>query len=237
MANPNKRSSFTKAFSLINLNHIPGPRGWYYLSSVRHFQKNILSSFKRVNTEYGAIGSFPWPMNSIIIYSPELIKNVLSDNSKSYIKGEQIEELRAIVGNGLATNNNYETWLKSRALLAREFNNKSISHFIESFQNISRSQFLKWQKDPIVLDICEEMKSLTFSIACQTLLGTTLAESEGKKVNQAIHFTSIVVYKRIFQIFPIPYWVPTITNFKFNQHYINLNNIDAVHFLPCIPQA
>lgn len=225
MANPNKRSAFTKALSFINLDHIPGPRGRYYFQFVRHFQTNILEAFTRVNKEYGAIGSFPWPMNSVIIYTPEFIKNVLIENSKSYIKGEQIEELRAIVGNGLATNNDYESWLKSRALLAKEFNNKSVANFIDSFQRISSSQFSSWEGSHFTLDICEEMKLLTFNIACQTLLGVTLDQLKAKKVNEAVHFTSIITYKRIFQLFPVPYWVPTITNYQFNKHYNNLNNI------------
>lgn len=225
MANPNKRSAFTKATNFINLDHIPGPRGLYYLKFVRQFQKNILGAFKRVNNEYGAIGSFPWPMNSIIIYSPEFAKSVLVENSKSYVKGEQIEELRAVVGNGLATNNDYDSWLKSRALLAREFNNKSVSGFIEQFQEISRSHFCQWKSAHFQLDLCEEMKLLTFKIACQTLLGSKLSDEDAKDVNQAVHYTSIVTYKRIFQIFPIPYWAPTITNVKFNHHYKNLDRI------------
>lgn len=225
MANPNKRSAFTKAFNFVNLDKIPGPRGPYYLNFVRHFQKNILEAFKRVNTEYGSIGSFPWPMNSIIIYSPEFTKSVLVDNSKSYIKGEQIEELRAIVGNGLATNNDHESWLKSRALLAREFNNKAISTFINQFQSISTEQLNLWTEKNFTLDVCEEMKALTFKIACQTLLGVKLGDDEAKTVNEAVHYTSIVTYKRIFQIFPIPYWVPTITNYRFNSHFNKMNTI------------
>ncbi len=224
MANPNKRSAFTKAFQFINLNHLPGPRGFYYLKFVRHFQTNILGAFKRVYKEYGAIGSFPWPMNSIIIYSPELIKSVLIENNRSYIKGEQIEELRAIVGNGLATNNDYDSWLKSRALLSKEFGSKAVSNFAKNFQSISATHFEKWKPDT-TLDVCEEMKLLTFNIACQTLLGVTLDHKDAKTVNEAVHYTSIVTYKRIFQIFPIPYWFPTLTNYRFNKHYNNLNNI------------
>lgn len=226
MPNPNKRSSFTKALHYVSLNHIPGPRGFQYYKYVKHFQNNILGAFTQVNREYNNIASFPWPMNSIIIYSPELAKNVLVDNNKSYIKGEQIEELRAIVGNGLATNNNYESWLKSRALLAREFNNKSVATFIQQFDSLSKAKFKKWQDSSLaIVDICEEMKFLTFEIACNTLLGVNLSQEEADKVNEAVHFTSIVTYKRIFQAFPIPYWLPTPTNFKFNKYFNDLNEI------------
>lgn len=225
MTNPNKRSSFTKALHYVSLDHIPGPRGFKYLKYVKHFQKNILGAFTQVNREYKDIASFPWPMNSIIIYSPEFAKSVLVDNNKSYIKGEQIEELRAVVGNGLATNNNYESWLKSRALLAREFNNKSVATFIQQFDSMSKEKFLQWENLKTPIDICEEMKFLTFEIACATLLGVNLSEEDATKVNEAVRFTSIVTYERIFQVFPVPYWMPTPTNFKFNKSFNDLNEI------------
>lgn len=226
MANPNKRSSFTKALHYVSLKHIPGPRGFLYYKYVKHFQKNILGAFTQVNREYNDIASFPWPMNSIIIYSPEFAKSVLVDQNKNYIKGEQIEELRAVVGNGLATNNNYESWLKSRALLAREFNNKSVATFIQQFDSMSKDKFKKWQNlNLTTIDICEEMKFLTFEIACHTLLGVNLSQEEAGKVNEAVHFTSIITYKRIFQAFPLPYWLPTPTNFKFNKSFNDLNDI------------
>ena len=222
MANPNTRSAFTKAFKFINLKHIPGPRGFYFLLYVRHFQKNILEAFTRVHLEYTDIASFSWPMNSIIIYSPSMFKNVLVENSKSYIKGEQIEELRAIIGNGLATNNDYQSWVKSRALLATEFNNKAISQFINQFETITQKHISTFSGK---IDMCESMKLLTFSIATQTLLGVTLNTADALMVNIAVHFTSVVTYKRIFKLFPIPYWVPTLTNIKFNNHYNNLNDL------------
>lgn len=225
MTNPNKRSSFTKALSYVSLDHIPGPRGLKYFKYIKNFQNNILGAFTQVNREYKDIASFPWPMNSIIIYSPEFAKTVLVDQNKNYIKGEQIEELRAIVGNGLATNNNYESWLKSRALLAREFNNKSVGTFIEQFDLMSKEKFKKWENITAPIDICEEMKFLTFDIACATLLGVNLSEEDAHKVNEAVSFTSIVTYKRIFQIFPIPYWLPTPTNIEFNKSFNDLNTI------------
>lgn len=225
MSNPNKRSSLTKALHYVSLNHIPGPRGFKYYKYVKHFQNNILGAFTQVNHEYKDIASFPWPMNSIIIYSPEFAKSVLVDNNKSYIKGEQIEELRAVVGNGLATNNNYESWLKSRALLAREFNNKSVATFIEQFDSMSKAKFNQWSSHTTPIDICEEMKFLTFDIACATLLGVNLSEGDATKVNEAVRFTSVVTYERIFKVFPIPYWLPTPTNFKFSKSFNDLNEI------------
>ena len=224
MANPNKRSSFDKMTTFVNLNHIKGPRGLKYFHYVRSFQKNILESFTQVNREYGDIASFPWPMNSVIIYDPALIKVVLSDKNRDYIKGEQIEELRAVVGDGLATNNHYDSWLKSRKLLAKEFNNKSVATYFDDFVSLTIKQSESWKNETII-DLCQEMKALTFHIACQTILGGSLPEDKATLVDEAVSFTSIVTYQRIFEFFPIPYWAPTKKNFEFNRHYNNLERI------------
>ena len=223
MANKNKRSAFSKALSFIDLAGIPGPRGLKYIGFVRAFQRDILGSFTRANLEYGEIASFPWPMNSVIIYSPELIKKVLVDDNRKYMKGEQIEELRAVVGDGLATNNDHESWLQSRKLVAREFSKKSLTKFYETFSSEATSHFKDLAGSEI--DICEEFKALTFKIACLTILGKRLSDEEGAIVNAAVDYTSVVVYERIFHFFPIPYWVPTMTNLQFNAHFRNLDRI------------
>ncbi|MCR9203362.1 MAG: cytochrome P450 [Halobacteriovoraceae bacterium] len=224
MANENKRSSFEKMWTFVNLNHIKGPRGLSYLKWVKRFQKDTLKAFTQVNEEFGDIASFPWPMNSVIIYDPKLIKIVLSEKNRDYIKGEQIEELRAVVGDGLATNNDHETWLKSRKLLAKEFNNKSVSQYLQDFESLTKESMYSWSSGSTI-DICQEMKHLTFHIACKTILGGTLTSKEAHLVDEAVTFTSIVTYNRIFEAFPIPYWMPTAKNFEFKKHFKKLDNV------------
>ncbi len=226
MANKNTRSALTKAFSFVDLSHIPGPRGLEYIKYVNFFQKNILGAFSQVGVDYGDIASFPWPMNSIIIYSPEFARQILVERHKKYIKGEQIEEMRAVVGTGLATNNDYPSWLRSRTIVAKEFNSKAVEGFVSQFGKWTDKRIDYWETHgSSVIDICEEMKFLTFEIACATLLGSHLDVSEAHKVNEAVKYTAKVSYERIFQFFPLPYWLPTSTNLKFNQHYNNLDSI------------
>lgn len=227
MANENKRSSFDKLTTFVNLNHIPGPRGLDYFKYVKMFQADILDAFTSVNRDYGAIGSFPWPMNSVIIYCPKLIKEVLNEKNRDFIKGEQIEELKAVVGNGLATNNDHESWLHSRKLMAKEFNNKSVAQYLETFEELTKEQLRSWgaERDQKEIDVCREMKFLTFKIASKTILGGELSQETAEAVDKAVTFTSIVTYKRIFEFFPTPYWVPTPKNFKFNHCFKTLNKV------------
>lgn len=224
MANTNRRSAFSKALTFVDLSKIPGPRGIHYFNYVKQFQRDILGAFTQVNKDFGDIGSFPWPMNSVIIYSPEFARKVLVENHKKYIKGEQIEELRAVVGEGLATNNDYESWLRSRTIISKEFNTKAILGFNQTFERLCLEHIKEW-KPGTEFDICEEMKYLTFKIACETLLGANLSKEEALMVNEAVHFTSLVTYERIFQFFPVPYWMPTKKNHEFHRHFENLRSI------------
>lgn len=207
----------------MKLSGIPGPRGLAYWRWVRFFQQDILGAFTKVHQEFGAIASFPWPMNSVIIYSPEMIRKVLVEEQRSYIKGEQIEELKAVVGNGLATNNDQESWLWHRSILGREFNSKAIARFMMKFQQVTEQQLAKLKTNQKI-NICEEFKLLTFAMATETFLGANLSEDEARNVSQAVDYTAEVTYKRIFQFFPLPYWAPTPTYLKFNQHYNVLND-------------
>lgn len=226
MANPNTRSQLTKALTFVNLKGIPGPRGFAYFQYTKFFQKDILGAFTQVHHDFGDIGSFPWPMNSVIIYSPEMIKRVLVDQNKKYIKGEQIEELRAVVGNGLATNNDHASWVRNRSIVSKEFNSKAIQLTMSEMHQLILEKIKVWQaQENLTVDICEEMKHLTFVIACQIFLGKRFSKEEAQKVNEAVHFTSIVTYERIFQMFPLPYWIPSNKNKTFNQHFDFLNNL------------
>ena len=220
MANKRRRKAFSKAFTHVNLDQIPGPRGRAYYQYVKNFQKDILKAFTNAYQEYGPIVSFPWPMNSILIYDPEIIKIVLINQEKIFNKGEQIEELRAVVGNGLATNLNQETWLRSRKLLSREFGQKAIVGYSQQFSDLTLEMIKGWnQQDKQTIDICQEMKYLTFHIACQTIIGGRLSHEQAMLIERAVSYTAQVTYERIFKLFPLPYWLPTPKHVKFNKHY------------------
>lgn len=225
MANENRKSSFKKALTFVDLGHIPGPRGFEYFNYVKSFQENILKAFTSVHQDYGAIASFPWPMNSIIIYDPDLIKTVLVDDAKKYIKGEQIEELKAVVGNGLATNNDHKSWVRNRGLVSREFAGSAVNNAASNICEITDRHISDLKEGDI--DFCHAMKFLTFDIACKIFLGIDASGDIAKKVNDAVEYNSIVIYERIFHLFPLPYWLPTKKHREFSRHFKNLETVVA----------
>lgn len=213
-----------KALTFVDLKRIPGPRSVPYFRYVRFFQRDVLGAFTKVFHDYGDIGSFPWPMNSVIIYSPEFVRKVLIEDGRRYIKGEQLEELRAVVGDGLATNNDHKSWLKSRSLISREFGPKAVAEFTASFESICQEHLSSWA-DQQEFDVCERMKFLAFQIACRTLLKASLGPEDAAAVSEAVHFTSHTASDRIFQFFPLPYALPTKKHREFDRHFKAMDRI------------
>ncbi|MFP5459423.1 MAG: cytochrome P450 [Bacteriovoracia bacterium] len=223
MANPNRDNSFSRAFIFVKLGHIPGPRGRAFFSYVRGFQQDILGYFTKVYEDFGHIASFSWPMNSVIIYSPEFVKAVLIDQASSFEKGNQIGELKAVVGNGLATNNDEPSWRRNRSIISREFGSKAFeSSSSKMVQIIEESINLI---EPGVCGVSSLIKKITFDVATNIFLGLDANSSESTCVEEAVSFTSEITYQRIFEFLPLPYWVPTQTNRRFNRHYRDLEAI------------
>lgn len=205
------------------LSHIPGPRGLEFIKGVQETRRDVLAIFKKFSEE-GDIFSVPWPMNFVFLFHPEAVKKVLLDNSKNYKKGDSNKELMAILGEGLATVFDHDKWLRKYTIISKEFNPKAVSNFAGIFKDITQ-EYLDEMKFKESVDICDEMKKLTFFIACRTLLAAKMSDKDADTVNEAVLYTTKVAYQRIFQFLPVPYWVPTPTNFEFKRHMKAMDEI------------
>lgn len=209
-----KKNNLKKAITFVNLNHIPGPRNMKYFNYVKLFQKDILGAFTGTHEEYGDIASFPWPMNSIIIYSPSFYKQVLIDDNRSYAKGEQVEEVKVVVGEGLGTNNDFNLWKRNRAIVSKEFNKNSTLQYSPIVKNIIDKNVASIS-DTTDIDLL--YKKLMMQIVSKIFLGADLDDKMILAVNEAVELVSIISYKRIFQFFPLPYWIPTKAHRQFKK--------------------
>ncbi len=205
------------------LSHIPGPRGIEFVRGLRKTRREALATFQSFG-EQGDIVSIPWPMNCVVIYHPQAVKQVLLDHSKKYIKGDANKELNAILGEGLATTFDHSTWLRKRTIMAKELGPKAVCAFAEQFDQITKELIKRFESEG-TKDICFEMKYIALVVACRTLLGSDLSERDVEKVNEAMLFTTKVAYERIFQLMPLPYWLPTPAHIIFKRHVHSLDQL------------
>lgn len=212
--------------SLSGLRHIKGPRGLNFINLMFHFKRDSLGALEETEKQFGDIASYGWPINTIIIYCPKLIKQVLGDKNKIYVKGAQTDEMKVVMGNGLVTNNDRKSWLRSRVIVSKELGPAPITLFSKIIQDLAKKTTIKWKANKEAeLDFSLEMRNLTFAIAGKTLLGSDLTELDAKMVDEAVLFTSKMAHDHMFELFPLPYWVPTKKNKEFHFHNNNLSGI------------
>ncbi|PIK13976.1 cytochrome P450 [Halobacteriovorax sp. JY17] len=218
MTNINKRTNSKSFFERVDLSHIHGPRGKSFFSYVKKFQRDILDSFLSVQRDYGDYASFPWPMNSVIIYRPELIEELFIKRHSDFIKGDQLLEVSAVIGGGLAVNNDLEDWSKKRSLIAKEFTRPSVKEFTTRIESVVE-EYINKLSDESEVDIFNFFKDMSFDISCELFLGVRLENEQVSHFKEALEFCSEVTFNRIFDFIPLPYWVPTYKHKKFSKHY------------------
>ncbi len=212
--------------SLSGIRHIKGPRGLNFIKLMFHFKRDSLGALEETEKQFGEIASYGWPINTIIIYCPKLIKQVLGDKNKIYVKGAQTDEMKVVMGEGLVTNNDRTSWLRSRIIVSKELGPAPIALFSKIIDDLTLQLVKKWKsQESAELDFSLEMRNLTFAIAGKTLLGSDLTNEDARIVDEAVLFTSKMAHDHMFELFPLPYWVPTKKNKEFHFHNNNLSSI------------
>lgn len=219
-------SDMRNRFSLSGLRHIPGPRGLEFIKLMFHFKRDSLGALEETEKHFGKIASYGWPINTIIIYDTDLIKQVLGDKNKIYVKGSQTDEMKVVMGNGLVTNNDRKSWLRSRVIVSKELGPAAITGFAKIIDDLTQQKIKRWEESNAQeLDFSIEMRNLTFAIAGKTLLGSDLTDEDARLVDEAVLYTSKMAHDHMFELFPMPYWVPTQKNKTFHKHNGNLSSV------------
>ncbi len=206
------------------LNHIPGPRGIEFIEMMLLFQKNSLRALEKSYKVYGPVVSYPWPVNTVLLFDPKLIKQVLIDKNQIYQKGEQTDELKPVLGEGLVTNSDRPSWLRNRTVVSKEMGPRVVQGFSSLMKDLTLSEMSLWPAEGDI-SLSQAMRALTFKIAGQTLLGSGLNAEDSKQVDEAVEMTSKLAHDHMFQFIPTPYWIPTSKNREFKKH---LNNLDRI---------
>lgn len=189
-----------------------------------HFKRDSIGALEATEKKFPILASYGWPINTVILYQTNLIKHVLTDKEKKYVKGRQTDEMKIVMGEGLVTNNDRASWLRNRVIVSKELGGKAILDFSFIINDFAKKMIEKWRPG-LELDFSTEMRNVTFLIAGKTLLGSELSLKDAKIVDEAVLFTSEMAHDHMFSLLPIPYWVPTPNNLKFQKHNKNLSRI------------
>ena len=193
---------------------IPGPKGKPFVGTGLEFRSDPLGFSKKLREEYGQIVKTKLgPYNAIFLFNPEHIKYILATNHSNYHKGEDYKFLKEVLGEGLVTNED-DVWRRHRKIIQPIFHTDQLIDFIGQFNSLTNQFLDSWLSKGKINDFTE-MSALTASIVTKTILGSDI-ELNINEISNAVSFLTLHIQNRIESLAPMPHFVPTPNNRKYN---------------------
>ena len=160
------------------------------------------------------------PRQLNIVSHPDYAHEILVNQRDQFHKpgvAPRGDLLSIVLGQGLITNYDRDSWLSQRRMMQPMFHRKRLQIMSEKMQAAGGRMLSRWASLPTdqPVDITDEMMTVTMDIITETLFSTNIldrAQKLGHSVGDALHFA--FARRGIIQL---PLWLPTPANRKFKQ--------------------
>ncbi|HEY2587434.1 MAG TPA: cytochrome P450 [Tepidisphaeraceae bacterium] len=200
-----------------------GPPARWITGHLSEFRADRLGFYTRIAREYGDIVPFRILGCRILLVSrPDLIEQVLVTQSKQFMKHFGARLCKPLLGNGLVTSEG-DFWRRQRRLSAPAFQGSRTAGYADTMVRAAREMLESWTSDQ-TRDVQADMMRLTLRIACETLFGADVCpdpDAVGRALGEAME--SLV--DRAQGSLPLPGWVPSPANRRFNRA---IRGLDAI---------
>src|SRR5436190_14878941 len=191
------------------MNEIPiGPRSIIPFRFLRRMQRDPLPFLTGLARDYGDIVQFKiGPQVLVLINHPDLVRELLVTQHRSFHKSRVLQRSKIILGEGLLTSED-ELHKRQRRLAQPAFHRDRITLYADEMVQRAARTRERW-RDGATLDIHHEMMKLTLSVVAKTLFD---AEVEGEEDDIGSALTSLIdlfpllmnPYSVYFRKIPIP---------------------------------
>lgn len=207
----------------------PGPKPKPLLGNVPDVAKGFLQANYANFKKYGDLFRYRLRDRNVhIISSPELAQYILIDHNTEFPKAKAF--LRLILGNGLVTNDNHDSWLIQRRMMQPMFHKQRLTAMNNKIEAASQAMIDRWctlrpirqaqgeqaQGTGVTLEISFEMMQVTLDIITRTMFSKDIMGDVGiigPSVGRATHF----IQGRIQSPFALPLKFPTPANLTFQK--------------------
>src|ERR1700760_4231575 len=153
----------------------PGPSEGFDIGGNDEALDRLESYFKR----YGDVYRIFAPARGVydyIINHPEDVKRGMLSNHRNYTKGEGIDRVKILLGNGLITSEG-EFWHRQRRMMQPSFHRKVIDRFATLIREVNERWAQRWaaaaaRGEPV--NVSNDTSELTLEIVLRSILGTDL---------------------------------------------------------------
>jgi len=162
----------------------PGPHSVIPFRYLRTLQKDPIPFFARIAHDYGdAAQFFVGPQQIVLLNHPDLIRDLLVTQHRSFHKSRVLQRSKVIFGEGLLTSEG-DLHRRQRRLAQPAFHKERIAGYGEVMIDRAARLRERWQ-DGVALDIHHEMMGLTLSVVAKTLFDADVDE-EADEIGAAL---------------------------------------------------
>jgi cytochrome P450 len=189
----------------------PGPPPNLIRSLFGAMQQNPLDYFTAMAREYGDVsGMRIGKFRSLFINHPDLIEDVLVNNSRKYHKGRILQANKYLFGEGLLTSEG-DFWLRQRRLAQPAFHRARVSAYAATMAEYAEQLIATWRNGE-ERDIHEEMMQLALRIVGKTLFDADVTQ-DAKEVGETLDIL-LHIAANFGRTILVPLWVPTPRNIR-----------------------
>jgi cytochrome P450 len=211
----------------------PGPRGHFLVGSMRDFRGDrLIDTMEQARAKYGDIVRFRiGPRTVHLVSHPNLAHQVLVREKETFLKIQEGTDkkigLGLVLGEGLLTNRDHESWFARRRILQPVFHRRRVMLMADEMVAAGQKMLSRWEElyaPEDVLDVHEEMMRVTLDVINRTMFGADVTQ-EASRVGTAMTILTRYAFAQAGNPFAVPPWIPTRRNREFHEA---LETIDSV---------
>jgi cytochrome P450 len=197
----------------------PGPRGHFLLGSILAFKRDIIQAMTAGQREYG--DPVRYRLGPVTVYGvshPDLAEQVFMDGQNVYGKLGPNNPLRLVLGDGLLTSSDHESWFRHRRMMQPTFHRKRMATLFDKMVACSIALLERWATTYQAgdrLDVHQEMMRVTLDIVSQTMFSTNIMNDLETIGPEAVNVTIDYAFQRLQNPFSLPASWPTPRNRRF----------------------
>jgi enediyne biosynthesis protein E7 len=157
----------------------PGPAEGFDLGG----SEESLALMRRCFAKYGDVYRIFAPSRGVynyVINHPRDIKRVLLSNHRNYTKGEGMDRVKILLGNGIMTSEG-DFWRRQRRMMQPSFHRRVLDRFGGLIHDVNEKYAARWAAKAAAgepINLTEDLSELTLEIVLHSIFGTDLTRLE-----------------------------------------------------------
>jgi enediyne biosynthesis protein E7 len=157
----------------------PGPSEGFDLGGSEESLDRLRDYFARFGDVYRVFAPARGVYNYVINH-PDDVKRVMLTNHRNYTKGEGIDRVKILLGNGIMTSEG-GFWRRQRRMMQPSFHRRVIDQFGQLIHEVNQKYEARWATaaasgEPV--NVSEDTSELTLEIVLRSIFGTDLDKLE-----------------------------------------------------------